>query len=198
MPTGEEGVDELQRARDAAEERRLVAAAVDGSAPAFEALYRRHVARIHALCLRMTGQVATAEDCTQEAFVQAWRNLPTLRDTAKFDAWFGKIVVNAARGSVRRRRNVMTVDIEALSMDGESHPALGRHDPGMEGLADLDALQGAFARLSVDQRTIHALPHLEERSVADIAAMLGIPTGTAKWRLHAARTALERALESER
>jgi RNA polymerase sigma-70 factor (ECF subfamily) len=68
----------------------------------------------------------------------------------------------------------------------------------MEGIVAVDALEGAFARLSVDQRTILALHHLEERSVADIAAMLGIPTGTAKWRLHAARTALERALESER
>jgi RNA polymerase sigma-70 factor (ECF subfamily) len=92
----------------------------------------------------------------------------------------------------------MNVDIDELSIDGESHPALGRPDPGVEGVADLDALEGAFARLSVDQRTILSLHHLEDRSVADIAAMLGIPTGTAKWRLHAARAALERALETER
>ena len=70
-----EVVDELQRVREAAEERQLVTSAADGSAVAFEQIYRRHSARIHALCLRMTGNVATAEDCTQEAFVQAWRDI---------------------------------------------------------------------------------------------------------------------------
>ena len=188
----------MDRAPAMSGEQTLVERARRGDSTAFDRLVASRLAPTVRLARAIVGDHAEADDVAQEAFVQAWRNLPTLRDTAKFDAWFGKIVVNAARGSVRRRRNVMTVDIEALSMDGESHPALGRHDPGMEGLADLDALQGAFARLSVDQRTILALHHLEERSVADIAAMLGIPTGTAKWRLHAARTALERALESER
>jgi len=188
----------MDRAPAMSGEETLVERARRGDSTAFDRLVATRLAPTVRLARAIVGDHAEADDVAQEAFVQAWRNLPTLRDTAKFDAWFGKIVVNAARGSVRRRRNVMTVDIEALSMDGESHPALGRHDPGMEGLADLDALQGAFARLSVDQRTILALHHLEERSVADIAAMLGIPTGTAKWRLHAARTALERALESER
>jgi len=188
----------MDRAPAMSGEQTLVERARRGDSTAFDRLVATRLAPTVRLARAIVGDHAEADDVAQEAFVQAWRNLPTLRDTAKFDAWFGKIVVNAARGSVRRRRNVMTVDIEALSMDGESHPALGRHDPGMEGLADLDALQGAFARLSVDQRTILALHHLEERSVADIAAMLGIPTGTAKWRLHAARTALERALESER
>jgi RNA polymerase sigma-70 factor, ECF subfamily len=188
----------MERAPATSGEQALVERARRGDSTAFDRLVAIRLAPTVRLARAIVGDHAEADDVAQEAFVQAWRNLPTLRDTAKFDAWFGKIVVNAARGSVRRRRNVMTVDIEALSMDGQSHPALGRHDPGMEGIAELDALQGAFARLSADQRTILALHHLEERSVADIAAMLGIPTGTAKWRLHAARTALERALESER
>jgi RNA polymerase sigma-70 factor, ECF subfamily len=188
----------MDRAPGMSGEQALVERARRGDPTAFDRLVATRLAPTVRLARAIVGDHAEADDVAQEAFVQAWRNLPTLRDSAKFDAWFGKIVVNAARGSVRRRRNVMTVDIEALSMDGESHPALGRHDPGMDGIADLDALQGAFARLSVEQRTILALHHLEERSVADIAAMLGIPTGTAKWRLHAARGALERALESER
>ena len=76
MAQAVEIVDELQRMRETALERSLVTAAADGSSAAFEQLYRRHAARVHALCLRMTGNVATAEDCTQEAFVQAWRSLP--------------------------------------------------------------------------------------------------------------------------
>ena len=188
----------MDRAPGTSGEQALVERARRGDPTAFDRLVAIRLAPTVRLARAIVGDHAEADDVAQDAFVQAWRNLPTLRDSAKFDAWFGKIVFNAARGSVRRRRNVMTVDIEALSMDGESHPALGRHDPGMDGVADLDALQGAFARLSADQRTILALHHLEERSVADSAARLGIPTGTAKWRLHAARTALERALESER
>jgi RNA polymerase sigma-70 factor, ECF subfamily len=188
----------MERAPGTSGEQALVERARRGDSTAFDRLVTARLTQTVRLARAIVGDHAEADDVAQEAFLQAWRNLPTLRDTAKFDAWFGKIVVNAARGSMRRRKNVMTVDIEALSIDGESHPALGHHDPGMEGIADLDALEGAFARLTLDQRTILALHHLEERPVADIAAMLGIPIGTAKWRLHAARSALERALESER
>ena len=98
-----EVVDELQRAREAAEERRLVTSAADGSSAAFEQLYRRHAARIHALCLRMTGNVATAEDCTQEAFVQAWRNLPRFETRSAFGTWLHRIAVNVVLQQARRR-----------------------------------------------------------------------------------------------
>ena len=74
----------------------------------------------------------------------------------------------------------------------------GQHDPGLESVVSSDALGRAINRLTIDQRSILALHHLEERPVAKIAAVLGIPVGTAKWRLHAARQALERALEAER
>ena len=185
-------------ASGASGEQALVERARRGDPTAFDRLVAARLAPTVRLARAIVGDHAEADDVAQEAFVQAWRNLPTLRDPAKFDAWFGRIVVNAARGSVRRRGRVMTVDIDALALDAESHPALGRIDAGMDSVGELEALQAAFARLDVDQRTILALHHLEERPVADIAAMLGIPTGTAKWRLHAARSALERALESER
>ena len=99
-----EVVDELQRAREAAEERRLVTSAADGSSAAFEQLYRRHAARIHALCLRMTGNAATAEDCTQDAFVQAWRNLARFETRSAFGTWLHRIAVNVVLPQKRRRR----------------------------------------------------------------------------------------------
>ena len=71
-------------------------------------------------------------------------------------------------------------------------------DPSIDAIAHGDALQRAIDRLSVDQRTILALHHLEERPVAEIAAVFGIPVGTAKWRLHEARAALQRAMETQR
>lgn len=78
------------------------------------------------------------------------------------------------------------------------HGQLGELDPNVEGIVASDALQRAIDRLSIDQRTILALHHLEEWPVTDVAAFLGIPVGTAKWRLHSARQALGRAVESER
>ena len=98
-----EVVDQLHRVREAAEERRLVTSAADGSSVAFEQLYRRHAARIHALCLRMTGNVATAEDCTQDAFVQAWRNLPRFETRSAFGTWLHRIAVNVVLQQARRR-----------------------------------------------------------------------------------------------
>ena len=61
-----------------------------------------------------------------------------------------------------------------------------------------DLIRRAFGRLDVDKRTVLILHHVDERPVSDIARILRIPEGTAKWRLHAARRALERALEVER
>ena len=110
-----EVVDELQRAREAAEERRLVTSAADGSSAAFEQLYRRHVARIHALCLRMTGNVATAEDCMQEAFVQAWRNLGQFETRSTFGTWLHRIAVNTVLQQVRRRQELLRSGITGLA-----------------------------------------------------------------------------------
>lgn len=125
-----EVVDELQRVREAAEERRLVTSAADGSAVAFEQLYRRHCARIHALCLRMTGNVATAEDCTQEAFVQAWRNLRRFETRSAFGTWLHRIAVNAVLQQTRRRAESLGAED---SVEREVADVLADHstvDPG--------------------------------------------------------------------
>ena len=117
----------------------------------------------------------------------------------RFDAWFGRILVNTARTHVRRRGSVRPISIDRRHVDdGREDDTPGQHDPGLESVVSSDALGRAINRLTIDQRSILALHHLEERPVAQIAAVLGIPVGTAKWRLHAARQALERALEAER
>ena len=179
-------------------EHALVERARHGDLVAFDRLVASRLPSTVRLARAIVGDHHEADDVTQEAFLQAWRNLPSLREVHRFDAWFGKILVNTARLSLRRRSRVMTVDVDDLEADGRSHPSLGRPDADLEAVVGLDALSRATNRLSIDQRTILALHHLEERSVADIAGILGIPVGTVKWRLYAARNALERALESER
>lgn len=176
-------------------EQSLVERARRGDVHAYDALVSSRLASTFRLVKAIVGHAADADDVTQEAFVQAWRTLPQLRDTDRFDAWFGRVVVNTARMHLRRRRHVVTVSVADLH--AADHPALGRVDAALDGVATSQALQAAIDRLNVDQRTILALHHLEERPLKDIAAMLDIPVGTAKWRLSQARDALRRAMESQ-
>ena len=178
----------------------LVERARDGDRHAFDRLVAAKLPSTFRLAKAITGHSGDAEDVTQEAFLQAWRNLPKLREPARFDAWFGKILVNEARQALRRRGRVMIVSVDAIDVnDGETRAVLpGVIDPSIDAIAQGDALQRAIDRLTVDQRSILALHHLEERPVAEIAAVFGIPVGTAKWRLHEARAALERAMETQR
>jgi len=173
----------------------LVERARAGDPRAFDTLVATRLGSAFRLAKAIVGDSWAAEDVTQEAFLQAWRNLPQLREPGRFDAWFGRILTNAARMHLRSGRRGMTVVIDGLDAPDS---ALGQSDPGIQGVSDADGLQRAIDRLSVDQRTILALHHVEERPVAEIAAMLAIPVGTAKWRLHEARAALERAMESQR
>lgn len=180
-------------------EHELVERARHGDRSAFDRLVAARLTQTFRLARAIVGDTRDAEDVTQEAFLNAWRNLPQLRDSTRFDAWFGRIVVNQARMTLRRRGHVMTVPVEAIDgTDAAGRDPHGALDPSIEGVGRADALQRAIDRLSVAQRTILALHHLEERPVADIAAHLGIPVGTAKWRLHEARAALERAMETQR
>jgi RNA polymerase sigma-70 factor (ECF subfamily) len=177
----------------------LVRRASRGDVAAFDALVAARLSASLRMARAIVDSPADAEDVVQEAIVAAWRNLPRLREPDRFDAWFGRILVNTARTHVRRRGSVRPISIDRRHVDdGREDDTPGQHDPGLESVVSSDALGRAINRLTIDQRSILALHHLEERPVAQIAAVLGIPVGTAKWRLHAARQALERALEAER
>ena len=174
-------------------ERELVEAARQGDRAAYDALVRRKVESVYRTARTILGNDADAQDATQEAFVAAWRHLPRLRDLDRFEAWFGRIVVNACRQQLRHRATVreIAMPIEA----GERNFAVaGPADATIDGLA----FDRAFERLSMDDRAILALHHGDGRGLAEVAATLGIPVGTAKSRLLRARRALERSLDRER
>jgi RNA polymerase sigma-70 factor (ECF subfamily) len=178
----------------------LVRRASRGDAAAFDELVATRLGASLRLARAIVDSPADAEDVVQEAFVSAWRSLPRLREPERFDAWFGRIVVNTARTHVRRRGGMtpLSIDRQRAGESAARFETTGAPDPALASVESSDSLARAIDRLNVDQRTILALHHLEERPVAQIAAVLGIPVGTAKWRLHAARQALERALEAER
>ena len=174
----------------------LVRLAQRGDAAAFDRLAAARIDRSYRLAVAILRSEPDARDAVQEAYVAAWRQLPKLRDPASFDAWLDRIVVNACRMALRHRRVVRVREIDVS--DPPEPRAGGRETPALdEGIASVDLVRRALGHLDADKRAILVLHHVEERPVAEIAAALGIPAGTVKWRLHAARAALEKALEEE-
>ena len=146
--------------------------------------------------LAILGDQADAADATQETFVSAWRHRDALRDPESFDAWLGRINLNVCRAQLRSRGRTKVREIRLLDHEDDREPASA--DPALaDRIADTEAFDRAFARLSSDDRALLVLHHLQERPVAEIAAVLGAPAGTIKSRLHRARAALESALAKE-
>jgi RNA polymerase sigma-70 factor, ECF subfamily len=148
---------------------------------------------VYRLSMAILGDEADARDAAQETFITAWRQIRAVRDPAKFDAWLQRVAVNAARMThrARRRRVVREIPQSRLGTHG------GEGQPTEGAAADARVLDAALRTLDIDQRSILVLHHLEGWSVAEIAALLDIPVGTVKSRLHTARTALQGALNAE-
>lgn len=179
----------------------LVRRARTGDAAAFETLVGTRIDRCYRLAWSILSNDADAADATQDALVTAWRQVPRLRDPAAFDGWLNRIVANAALMARRHRVRLREVSVLPAYTGDEAPGPEPPQDPHartpMDEFVDNDAIGRAFDRLRPQDRIILVLHHVEERPVAEIARSLGIPVGTAKWRLHAARSALERAMEAE-
>lgn len=174
----------------------IVERARAGDRDAFAAIVESHLDRSFRTALSILGSEADARDAIQDVFIKAWRELPRLREPDRFEAWLGRIVVNACRSALRSRgrRRVREIQIDEIVAGGLA----GRGRPLDERAGDMDVLNRAFERLSIGERTLVALHYLEHRSLAEMAAVLGIPEGTVKSRLFAARQSFERALEAAR
>ena len=178
----------------------LIARASRGDVAAFDALLATRVDRCYRLAWSILQNEADAADAVQDAVVAAWKALPRLRDTGAFDGWLNRIVANTARMSRRHRTRLREVALAPASDDAADVPVPGsaahvRADS--DSVVERDAMRRAFERLKPDQRVILALHHVDGRPVAEIARSLGIPSGTVKWRLHAARKALAQAMGVE-
>src|SRR3954452_10732413 len=158
-------------------DRELLVRAHAGDREAFEQIVVAKSEPLFRTAMAILGNESDARDATQEAFVGAWRGIAFLRDFDRFDAWMGRILINECRMTLRRRarsREIAAADL---------HTAPDAPAPAVD-TTDFDA---AFDRLTFDQRAMLVLHHLHGYGVDEIAAWLGIPSGTVKWRLSRAR-----------
>jgi RNA polymerase sigma-70 factor (ECF subfamily) len=182
----------------ASREQSLVVRAADGDVAAFDALVAGRIDRCYRIAWSILQNDADAADATQEAFVSAWRTLPRLREIAAFDGWLNRIVANASYTVLRRRRRLREVQPSQILDDPDSEvQSAPDHVTESDVIVQRDAIGRAFDRLRPKERTILVLRYVEDLPVEGIARSLGIPEGTVKSRLHAARRAFEQAMEAE-
>lgn len=178
---------------------RVLDRAAHGDLAAFDEILRPRLARLYRMAVAITRSEADARDAVQEASIQAWRELARLRSPDRFDAWLDQILVNACRSLLRKTRRVQVRELDIEPRDGDTDapiPGLGHAtDPDA---TEVDLIRRAFERLDPDVRSLLVLHYVEERPIAEIARVMGRPSGTIKWRLSNARRALDRALEAER
>ncbi len=171
----------------------LVTRARQGDEQAFAELYRLHVGAVHAVCLRLTADVTTAEILVQDAFVRAWRKLDRYEARGPFGAWLRRLAINVVMEDRRRdarRRQIIRPD---FSRGDEDETAIEGSVPPPRTLTAID-LERAVSGLPEGARTAFVLHDVEGFRHREIAEMTGLATGTIKTQLHRARRLLRRAL----
>ena len=164
----------------------LVTRARQGDVRAFEQLYRDHVGRVHGLCLRLTRDGTTAEDCTQQTFINAWSALQSFQERSSLATWLHRIAVNVVLGL--RRSRIAVLEESAQELDELDLPLT--FDTPVE-VADIEAAIGA---LPDGARHVLVLSGIYGYSHSEVASMLDIAEGTCKAQLHRARQLLRKRL----
>src|SRR5687768_14528829 len=151
----------------------LVTRAQRGDEEAFASLAVAAGDRLHAVAHRILRDIDRAEDATQQALLAIWRDLPQLRDPARFDAWSYRLLVRACYAEARQERR-RAPNMRLLPSDEAD-----RAD-GASGVVDRDQLERGFRRLSVEHRAVVVLHHYLDWPLDRVADALGIPAGTAR------------------
>ncbi len=164
----------------------LVVRAQNGDEVAFAAIIQAAHGRFKQIAYRILRDAYLAEDAMQQAMVEMWRKLPTLRDPEKFDGWSYRFLVNACYREAKRYKESYR---ELPGVADSSYPdATGA-------INDRDQLERGFKRLSVDHRAVVVMHYYLDLTIEDTAEALGISAGTAKSRLNRAMAKLRLALQ---
>ena len=176
----------------------ILAKAQAGDHTAFAQLYSVHKRRVYSLCLRMLGNVAEAEDLTQESFLQLHRKIATFRGDSAFSTWLHRLTINVVLMHLRRKGlNLISLD-EALDPSPEYGPArsFGAPDLRLTGSIDRMTLEKAVENLPAGYRLIFVLHDIEGYEHNEIATLLDCSIGNSKSQLHKARMKLREALRA--
>ena len=165
-------------------EKLLVERAQDNDYGAYEQLYKMHVGRVFALCVRLCKDRDMAEDLTQEAFVQAWRKLSSFRGDSAFGSWLYRIATNRALSYLRKQKPFLN------SLDIDDVPETGYRETTDEQIG----LEQAIADLPDGARAVFVLYSIEGYTHREISKQLGIAEGSSKAQLHRARHLLKQRL----
>ncbi len=170
-------------------EREDIEAATSGDRRAFERLYRTHGQRVFALCLRMCGERALAEELVQDVFVRAWQKLESFRGDAAFSTWLHRVAVNIV---LSRRKQDGRVRDRTVADDEAVHGVAAR----VVSVGDRLDLEAAIATLPTGARRIFVLHDVEGYTHEEIGELLGITSGGSKAQLHRARVLLREVLST--
>lgn len=188
---------EATAARTRSSEHQLISRALKGEQDAFADLYEAHKNHVYALCLRLTSNVAEAEDLTQEAFIQVFRKLGSFRGDSALSTWIYRVAMNTALMHFRKKV------LRQVSLDQPQSPDapqeridLSQDDGRLRGTVDRIALIRAIGELPHGYRTIFLLHDVEGYGHQEIARMLKCSTGNTKSQLHKARMKIRESLRA--
>jgi RNA polymerase sigma-70 factor, ECF subfamily len=179
----------------------LIERAQQGDAEAFAALFQAHKTRVYSLCLRMTNNVAEAEDLAQDAFLQVFRKLSTFKGNSALSTWIYRIAVNTVLMRFRKKTVPQISLDEPWSNNPEANSApreYGSRDRGLAGCIDRLVLTEAIRELPEGYRTIFLLHEVEGYEHGEIAKFLGCSMGNSKSQLHKAKMRIRELLANPR
>ena len=168
----------------------LVERAQRGDQRAFETLTATEHPRLFRVAHGILGDLHLAEDATQQAFLDIWRNIPRLRDPTKFEGWTYRLLVHACYAEARHKPDWVDLDRVRAWKEPHATEAYGT-------VLERDRLERAFVRLSLDHRAVIVLRYLLDMTPEQVAETLGIPRRTVYSRLKRAMPALRAALEAD-
>jgi RNA polymerase sigma-70 factor (ECF subfamily) len=172
-------------------QRELVERAQRGDHDAFAVLAGAFVARLDGAARLILRDRELARDAVQEGYIRAWRNLPTLKDPDRFEAWLHRLVFRSCV-DILRRRGRRPIEVELTPIEG---PAIA---DASTLVADRELLDEALRRLDPEWRAVVVLHFYLGMPLPTVAATLGIPIGTAKSRLHRSLAAMRLTIDVDR
>lgn len=171
------------------QEEQLIALVQQGDRSAFEKLYNQYINRVYALCLRLTADKSTAEDASQEVFVQLWQKIANFDGKSKFSTWLHSVTANITISYIRKQKSWLqkVVSTEDAGMDEQA----------IEDEHDLNGLDKLILRLPERARMVFVLYAVEGYRHEEIASILNMAVGSSKAQYHRARNLLKEWYEDE-